>query len=319
MSTAAIVLAAGKSTRMKSAWPKVIHAIAGRPMVDYVLDAVRGAGVTRTIAVVGHRADLVQQALAPHTDLVFVHQTEQKGTGHAVMMCREALRGHSGPVLVLAGDTPLLQAASLSKLLATMHEQRAACVIGTAETDQNQGLGRIVREPNGAFAKIVEEKDATPQQRAIREINTGCYAFDCAALLSTLDHLRPNNAQGEYYLTDVPAMLLEQGRTVVADPSFTLIEAMGVNTRVQLAEVTEVLRRQVVERLMLGGVTFVAPATSFVDPRATIGTDTVIEPGVIIRGAATIGENCTIGAYAVIEGTAQIPAGTAVAPLTRNA
>jgi len=222
MPPVAIVLAAGKSTRMKSAVPKVLHELFGRPMIEYVLDAVRAAGVRRTVVIVGHQAEMVRQALLHHADLRFALQAEQRGTGHAVMMAAEALADHDGPALVLAGDTPLLQGSSLTGLLDEQRRHAAACVIGTAVTDANQGLGRVVRDAAGNFLRIVEQKDATPEEAAIREINTGCYAVDCRLLFESLQKVRPDNSQGEYYLTDVPAVLKAAGKTVVAAPRFTI-------------------------------------------------------------------------------------------------
>src|ERR1700704_3054608 len=188
-----IVLAAGKSTRMKSALPKVLHEVCGRPMIEYVLDAARAAGVTRHVVIVGHAAEKVKEALAGDSDVEFALQSEQKGTGHAVMMCRDNLRTHTGPVLVLTGDAPLMRPESFRALLDDFTSQNAACVIGTAETEHNHGLGRIVRDGSGAFLKIVEQKDASPLELAIREINVGCYVFDCRALFEALDELKPNN------------------------------------------------------------------------------------------------------------------------------
>lgn len=312
MSALAIVLAAGKSTRMKSALPKVLHEVCGRPMVDYVLDAARAAGATQIVAVVGHRADLVQAHLSQYPDVSFALQAEQKGTGHAVMMCREALAAHHGPVLILAGDTPLLKRESLAKLLTAQQEQKAAAVIGTAVTPANQGLGRIVRDAAGNFVKIVEEKDANPAERAIQEINTGCYAFDSQKLLAALDQIRPDNAQAEYYLTDCPKVLLQAGNPVAAMQAFEITEALGVNTRVQLAEVTATIQQETRTRLMVNGVTIVVPEQTLIDPRATIGADTVIEPFTVIRGAVTIGSDCRIGPHAVIQ--RNVPDGTVVAP-----
>lgn len=314
MTALAIVLAAGKSTRMKSALPKVLHEVCGRPMVDYVLDAARAAGATRIVAVVGHRADLVQAHLSQYADVEFALQSEQKGTGHAVMMCRAALAAHDGPVLILAGDTPLLKRASLAKLLDAQAEKKAAAVIGTATTPANQGLGRIVRDASGQFVKIVEEKDANATEKAIQEINTGCYAFDSQKLLAALDQIRPDNAQAEYYLTDCPKVLLQAGHPVVAMPAFEITEALGVNTRVQLAEVTQTIQQETQTRLMINGVTIVVPSQTIIDPRAVIGADTVIEPFTVIRGAVTIGSDCRIGPHAVVQGTANIPNGTVVAP-----
>ena len=317
MSPVAILLAAGKSTRMNSDVPKVLHEICGRPMVDYVLDAARAAGVQRVVAVVGHQAELVRGALADQPDIEFALQTEQKGTGHAVMMCAEQLAGHEGPVLVLAGDTPLLRKESLVGLLGELQNNSAACVIGTAVTEANQGLGRVVRDTAGNFQRIVEQKDATPEEAAIREINTGCYAFNGPDLFSSLQRVRPNNRQGEYYLTDCPAILLADGRAVIASPQFDIVEAMGVNTRVQLAEVERVLQSRHMEQLMLSGVTVVSPAQTAIDPLARIGRDTTIYPFTSISGPAVIGSGCRIGPNAVVEGPCSIPDGTVVEPFHR--
>ena len=240
----AIILAAGKGTRMKSELPKVMHSACGRPMVEHVLDAARSAGVKRLVVVVGYQAVLVRNGLARHRDVEFALQSEQKGTGHAVQVCAEQLANHDGPVLVLAGDTPLLRGESLAELLAELNDQRAACVIGTAITENNFGLGRIVRSSSGDFLRIVEQKDATPEEAAIREINTGCYAFESRLLFQALIQIRPNNSQGEYYLTDVPAILKSAGHRVIAAPKLTIEEALGVNTPEQLAEVEAVLKKR---------------------------------------------------------------------------
>jgi len=232
----AIILAAGKSTRMKSDTPKVLHEIHGRPMIDYVLDAVREAGINKVVVVVGHQAERVQGELSHHADLEFALQTEQLGTGHAVMSCKEHLAAHEGPVLVLAGDTPLLKSDSLIGLLNDLKQNNASAVIGSADTENNHGLGRVVRDAEGNFVEIVEEKDADETQKAITEINTGCYAFDSQLLLKALGDLRTENAQAEYYLTDCPAILKDQGHPVVASCVFDIQEALGVNTQEQLAE-----------------------------------------------------------------------------------
>lgn len=310
----AIILAAGKSTRMKSDVPKVLHEIFGRPMIDYVLDAARGAGVKRVVLVVGHKAETVQAAMSHHRDVEFALQAEQLGTGHAVMMCERQLADHDGPVLVLAGDTPLLQAASLRGLLDDLRENAAACVIGTAVTEANQGLGRIVRDGEGTFTAIVEERDATPPQKEIREINTGCYAFDGRLLLQALGKVRPTNKQAEYYLTDCPAILLREGHPVLATERFDVREAIGVNTRVQLAEVHRAMQEACLQRLMLQGVTIVDPRQVCIDPRAEIGRDTVIFPFTSISGAVRIGENCRLGPHAALRAPLDLPAGSVLGP-----
>ena len=299
---------------MKSALPKVLHEVCGRPMIEYVLDAVRAAGVKRIVAVVGHRAELVRSQLSRHHDVEFALQSEQKGTGHAVMMCRDQLASHRGAVLVLAGDTPLLKSESLTALLKVQSDNRAAAVIGTTETDANHGLGRIVRDAAGRFQQIVEERDATDEQKRIREINTGCYAFDSHSLLGALERIRPDNNQAEYYLTDCPLVLKRDGKNVAAAHVFDVTEAMGVNTRVQLADVTRTIQQATMTKLMLSGVTVVAPEVTFIDPRAQIGADTVILPFTHIHGPAVIGSDCRIGPHAVLEGRVCLTSGSVVPP-----
>ena len=309
----AVVLAAGKSTRMKSALPKVLHEVCGRPMIDYVLDAAREAGVSRQVVIVGHAAESVKAALAGQADVEFALQAEQKGTGHAVMMCRENLSNHDGPVLVLTGDAPLMRPESFRALLEEFNAQQAACVIGTAETEFNQGLGRIVRGPDGEFLKIVEQKDASPAELAIREINVGCYVFDCRSLFEALGEIQPNNRQKEYYLTDCAAILKAKGKRVVASKKLDIVEALGVNTRSELAKVHRALQQRFLEKLMVDGVTIVDPAQVSIDLRARIGADTIIYPFTTITGPALIGANCKIGPHAAIGPRAVLVVGTVVA------
>ncbi len=240
----AIVLAAGKGTRMKSELPKVLIPVCGRPMIDFVLDALEAAGIDETLVVVGYRADLVRQTLAGRSNVRFADQTEQLGTGHAVMMCRAALAGHQGPVLIVTGDSPLAQPDSLARLLDEFARRRPACLLGTAHKDNPHGLGRIVRDAAGQFEQIVEEKDATERQRQITEVNMSCYVFAGPDLLFALDHIRPANAQSEYYLTDCPGVLKAAGRPVEALPVLKPIEALSINTHEELAAVEAVLKTQ---------------------------------------------------------------------------
>jgi bifunctional UDP-N-acetylglucosamine pyrophosphorylase/glucosamine-1-phosphate N-acetyltransferase/UDP-N-acetylglucosamine pyrophosphorylase len=233
----AIILAAGKGKRMKSDLPKVLVPVCGRPMIGYVLDAVRAAGVGRILVVIGYRGDLVRQTLAGEKHIEFVEQTEQLGTGHAVMMCRSQLAQHTGPVLILAGDSPMTQVSSLRTLLAEFAASRPACLLGTAHKPDPAGLGRIVRDGAGKFLAIVEEKDATPQQRAITEVNMSTYVFQAAPLLSALGRLTANNVQGEYYLTDCPGVLKEAGERVEALCVLQPCEALSINTVDELAVV----------------------------------------------------------------------------------
>ncbi len=238
----AVVLAAGKGTRMKSDLPKVLVPVLGRPMIDYVLDALEAGGIRSTIVVVGYRADDVRQALSNRVRVHFADQTQQLGTGHAVMMCREALEKHRGPVLVVTGDSPMLQPDSISALLAEFEASKPACLLGTARKANPTGLGRIVRDAGGRFAAIVEEKDATPEQRKITEVNLSCYLFDCDQLLHALDRISNRNSQGEYYLTDCPGLLQGEGKKVLALDILKPVEALSINTMDELAAVEEALK-----------------------------------------------------------------------------
>jgi UDP-N-acetylglucosamine pyrophosphorylase len=228
--TLAIILAAGKGKRMASDLPKVLVPVCGRPMLAYVVDAVRAAGVEKLIVVVGYRGELVRGELVGEPGIEFAEQTEQLGTGHAVMMCRDLLAGHSGPVLILAGDSPMVQVSSLRAVLGEFATREPACLLGTATKADPAGLGRIVRGANGEFVAIVEEKDATPAQRAIAEVNMSTYVFQAADLLWALGQLTADNAQSEYYLTDCPSVLKKAGRPVLALNALQPCEALSINT-----------------------------------------------------------------------------------------
>lgn len=233
----AVVMAAGKGTRMKSDLPKVLFPVRGRPMLHYVLDALEAGGVDRIVVVVGYRAQDVRAAVGSRAKVSFVLQAEQLGTGHAVMCAREALADHDGPVLVVAGDSPMMQSESIAALLAEFARRPAACLLGTAAKDNPAGLGRIVRDQQGNFLGIVEEKDASIEQRAIREVNLSTYVFNCRDLLESLDHLRADNAQKEYYLTDCPGALLSAGKEVRALTVLKPCETLSINTLDELAAV----------------------------------------------------------------------------------
>ena len=233
-----LVMAAGKGTRMKSDLPKVLFPVCGRPMIDYVLDALREADVERIVVIVGYRADLVREALAERPGIEFVEQTEQLGTGHAVMVCRDVIKGHNGSVFVIAGDSPMIQADSVRALLDDFDREPAACLLGTARKDKPFGLGRIVRGEAGEFTGIVEERDATEEQKQITEVNMSYYVFRCPDLLTALDEIRPDNSQGEYYITDVPGVLLAQGKPVRAQQVLKPCEVLSINT-VEELEIVE--------------------------------------------------------------------------------
>ncbi len=241
----AIVLAAGKGTRMKSDLPKVLIPLCGRPLVEYVLDAVERAGISRVLLVVGYRSDLVRETLGHRPGLTFVEQTQQNGTGHAVAVCRPHLQSFTGSILVVTGDSPLTQTASHRALLDAQRTSRAACVLGSLIKEKPDGLGRIVRDEAGEFVGIVEEKDATPAQRAIQEVNMSTYVFDCQQLLSALSKLRNDNLQGEYYVTDCPGILRKDGLGVQALPVLKPCEALSINSPEELELVEQEMRRQV--------------------------------------------------------------------------
>jgi len=289
----AIILAAGRSTRFKTARPKVLHEVCGRPMVSYVIQAARQAGAARILLVVGHEHERVREGLADEGDLEFVLQAEQLGTGHAVGVCRDTVGEHQGPVLVLCGDNPLVRGESLKALVRRQQADDVALVLGTAVLDDPTGYGRIVRDPAGNICRIVEQKDATAEeQRTLTEVNPSTYVFDRAALFESLDQVRPDNAQQEYYLTDCVAILLGRGRRVEADACLRPEEAVGVNDRAQLAAITALKQQEILGHWMAEGVTIVDPRSTCVDSRAVIGPDTTILPFTTIQGPVTIGARC---------------------------
>ncbi|MEC7355589.1 MAG: NTP transferase domain-containing protein [Planctomycetota bacterium] len=239
----AVVLAAGKGTRMKSDLPKVLCEANGRPLIDWVLDALEAAGVQQFLVVVGYEADRVKKALQDRDGVKFVLQDQQLGTGHAVKVCEDHLEGHDGPVLIVAGDSPMIQPESIRSLLDGFETEALDCLLGTLLKDNPQGLGRIVRDKAGRFEGIVEEKDATDEQRAINEVNMSTYLFRPEHLLWALGQLKNNNRQGEFYLTDCPAILLGAGRKIDALPVLKPCEALSVNTVDELAEVEIALQK----------------------------------------------------------------------------
>jgi bifunctional UDP-N-acetylglucosamine pyrophosphorylase/glucosamine-1-phosphate N-acetyltransferase len=300
---AAVILAAGKGTRLKSELPKVLHEVCGRPMLAYVLDACRAAGVRHCLAVVGYGKDRVIEAFADDGEITWVEQSPQLGTGHAVMVCGEQLAGLSGPVLVVAGDGPLIRAATLRKLLKVHAARRAACTLATSIMPEPGKYGRIVRDERGELAGIVEYLDADERQRAVREVNVSLYCFDAAALRWVVGRLRNDNAKGEYYLTDALGLLRSGGHKLAAVPAVPPREVLSINDRVQLAEVNELFQRRVQERWMLSGVTIEQPSSTWIDPRAQLGPDTVIRPNTVLDGPCRVGRGCVIGPFVHLRGT----------------
>jgi bifunctional UDP-N-acetylglucosamine pyrophosphorylase/glucosamine-1-phosphate N-acetyltransferase len=290
-----VILAAGKGTRMKSSRPKVLHGLAGRPIIDHVLrtaEALRGESTT---VVIGHGADDVRAALAGRP-LSFVVQSPQLGTGHALLQAEPVLAGKSGTVLLLYGDVPLLQANTLSRLLDHHRARKAAATILTTDLSEPYGYGRIVRDPHGRVARIVEERDASGDERKITEINSGIYAFDLAPLFGSLQQLATDNSQGEYYLTDLVAMYRQRGLAVDTLNLDSPGELRGVNSRADLSELSAIVRQRRNHEVMLAGVTLEDPASTFIDADVRIGADTVLGPGVMLQGATQVGERCQIQA-----------------------
>ena len=238
----AIVMAAGKGTRMNSDLPKVLCKANGQPLVRYVLDALRDAGVASVVVVVGYKSEMVESELNADRSIQFAYQHEQLGTGHAVMMCRQQLAKHDGPVVVVAGDSPMMQASSIRALLEEFQRSRPACILGTLVHDDPTGLGRIIRDSKGNFTGIVEQKDADEEQLKIAEVNMSTYVFDCQKMLGALDRLTDDNRQKEYYITDLPGILLENNEDVRALPVLKPIESLSVNTVEHLADVERAIK-----------------------------------------------------------------------------
>jgi len=316
--TAAIVLAAGKSTRMKSDLPKVLHEICGRPMLGFVLDACRRAGVDRLIVVVGHGKQQVRDRFETFDGVTWVEQPEQKGTGHAVCCCQEALAGFSGSVLVVAGDMPLVCGESLVELLQRRVQSGDALSLATTELNEPAGYGRIVRDSRGRLTAIVEDRDCTDQQRAIREVNPSYYCFEAESLWQALDRVTPHASSGEVFLTETVRVLKDMGRKVSADVPVAAEDATGINTRLDLATVNRLMQDRIQLSLMNDGVTIVDPDNTWIDSGVTIGRSTTIYPFSFIGTGARIGEGCRIGPFACLTSGATVPSGTACGSVDRR-
>ena len=289
---AAVILAAGQGTRMKSDLPKVLHPVVGMPMLSHVVQTARALDAAPIVSVIGHAADLVRTSLESER-LTFALQEEQLGTGHALQCAEAALKGFAGDLLLLCGDVPLLRDATLRALLEHHRESSAGITILTAQMTDPTGYGRIIRGPNGV-ERIVEEKDASSEERLVNEINTGIYLFRAPQVFAFLQQLDNRNAQGEYYLTDIVAAARQAGERVEALSAGEAKEAMGINDRVQLAKAGEIMRQRISETHQRAGVSLLDPKTTYIDPEVRIGCDTTIHPGVHLRGKTTIGSNCEI-------------------------
>ena len=289
----AVILAAGKGTRMKSALPKVLHRVGGKSMVEHVLDAAKGAGSSRNIVVIGFGAEKVQEALGSNAE--FVIQAEQLGTGHAVQQTESLLQDFNGTVMVLCGDTPLLEGKMLAKLYAEHKAQNAVATVLTAIMPNPAGYGRVIRDAKGQVVKIVEQKDATPAELAVDEVNTGIYCFERSVLFEALSGINCSNNQGEYYLTDVIGILAAKKAKVWATAAEQYEQTFGINSRAQLADAEKILRKRKLGELMDNGVTIMDIDSTFIDAGVEIAPDTTIYPFTWLEGSTTIGSGCEIG------------------------
>jgi bifunctional UDP-N-acetylglucosamine pyrophosphorylase/glucosamine-1-phosphate N-acetyltransferase len=300
---------------MRSDRPKVLHEICGRPMLSFVLNACRSVGVDRLLVVVGHGREEVRQAFDGDAGATWVQQEPQQGTGHAVLSCRKALEGFAGSVLVIAGDMPLVRRETLSGLLSSRQESGCALSLATTTLEDPTGYGRIIRNSKGELDAIVEQRDCTPEQRRIREVNPSYYCFDAAALFRALDRVAPDPATGEWYLTHTVRILKESGEGVSARVSLPAEEAMGINSRLDLAVVGRAMQDRIQLGLMQEGVTIVDPDNTWIDADATVGRDTTIYPFSFLGAACDIGAGCRIGPFAHVPAGETVEDGTVIGPM----
>ncbi len=295
-----VILAAGDGTRLRSQIPKSLHRICGRPMIVHILRTIEGLSDYKQVVVVGFSHETIRDALSGY-DVEFALQEKRQGTGHAVIITEEMFKDFDGDVMVLVGDAPLLTRTTVEKLLGRHRHQDASATILTTKMKNPSGYGRILRHQDGAVLKIVEDKDANIYEKKVNEINTGTYVFDSQELFEALKEIRPNNEQGEYYLTDVIHIMVKKKKRVEAyvtkDPS----ETMGINDRVQFAKAERIMRDRILKRLMLSGVTIIDPASTFIDDSVLIEMDTIINPNSHLVGKTKIGQGCEIGPLTQIE------------------
>jgi bifunctional UDP-N-acetylglucosamine pyrophosphorylase / glucosamine-1-phosphate N-acetyltransferase len=312
MSFSVVILAAGMGTRMKSSLPKMLHEAAGRPLTEHVIRAVAPLEPTKTVVVIGHGAEQVKARLSNY-DVEFVLQEKQLGTGHALMQTEAALKDLQGDVMVLNGDGPLLRTQTLEQLVKAQAGKDGMTLI-TCNVSNPTGLGRILRDATGNISSIIEEKDTTPEQKKITEINPGIYIFD-KTVFEKAKSLGNSNKAGEYYITDLPTHYLQAGSKVrsvlVADET----EVLGVNDRKHLAQIDKILQDRIRNKWLVAGVTMISPESTFIDDTVELARDVILEPGVILKGKTTVGEGSRVGAYSYLANVT-LAANTTVAPHT---
>lgn len=289
----AVILAAGQGTRMKSKLYKVLHPVCGKPMVEHVVDQLLKLDINKMVTIIGHGADMVKSKLDGKT--LFALQEEQLGTAHAVMQAGKDLSKENGTTLVVCGDTPLIKAETIEALLKHHEEQNAKATILTAYTEKPTGYGRIIRNEAGYVEKIVEHKDASEEERKVKEINTGVFCFDNQTLFEALKQVKNDNAQKEYYLPDVIEILKSHGEKVSAYQTDDMDETLGVNDRIALSSAERIMKRRINEAHMRNGVTIIDPDNTYIEADVVIGADTIIQPGTVLSGNTVIGEDCIIG------------------------
>lgn len=307
MSLTAIILAAGQSTRMKSAKPKPLHEIAGRPMLDYILRACWGAGCARAIVVVGFGKEEVIAQFGGDNRITWVEQAERKGTGHAVQVCIPELKKLQGDVMILAGDVPLIRKEVLSKLVKEHREQHVVASMATATLDDPTGYGRIIRDEKGEFIEIREHLDCSEEQRKINEVFPSLYCLKLEELIWSLGQLKNDNRKGEYYLTDVFKHLRNSGKRVLAIKALTAEDVLAPNSRQELAQAEELMQQRIQKALREQGVTIVSSTNTYIEDGAKIGADTTIYPFTFIGRDASIGANSVVGPFAAVGREAIVP------------
>ena len=293
-----VILAAGMGTRMKSKMPKVLHKVCGKPLSKWVIDASEAAGADKVCAVVGHKAETVKEVLGDVCE--FALQAEQKGTGHAVMQAIDVIKNSKGEVVILNGDTPLITAETINKAIEYHKNNGNQATVITAILDDATGYGRIVRDNDGSVLKIVEQKDASEEEKKINEVNSGMYVFDAQSLVYALDKITPNNAQGEYYLTDTLEILLSAGKKIGGYAISDNDEIRGINDRVQLNEAEKIMQKRINEYHMRNGVTMRNPESVYIEDGVEIGNDTEICQNVTIKSGTKIGSDCVIGSGSML-------------------